>query len=246
MRGMTRRWRPSFLHLGWYDLSRAMVYAIVIPVYNAAAALPELDARLQRSAPGVTVLAVDDGSTDDTGQTLQRLGIRHVCHAYNRGKGEALKTGFAEILKEPVDAVVQLDADLQHEPEYLPQFFAAFEADRGDVLIGTRDFHAGAMPFHRRMTNRVTSWAITRLTGTLVSDSQSGYRLIGRRVLETIHPQAGKFDYESEFLILTIRAGFTVGTVPVSTVYHGESSFIRPWRDTVHFVMLMTKFWRRT
>jgi glycosyltransferase involved in cell wall biosynthesis len=216
----------------------------VIPAYNAAASLEELTGRIRRTSPNAQVLIVDDGSTDATGELLPTLGVSFIQHERNRGKGEALKTGFTEALKGPADAVVQMDADLQHEPESLPQFFEKFEQGGADMIIGTRDFRSGAMPRPRRMSNRLTSWAISRLTHTSVPDSQSGYRLIARRVLETVQAKSSGFDFESEFLLATIKAGFAIGTVPIATVYQGEPSAIRPWRDTARFVKLIGLFWR--
>jgi len=220
-----------------------MVYWIVIPVYNGVTTLPELLERISRAVPDPGILAVDDGSTDGTAELLTQMRIKCIRHPENRGKGEALRSGFAEVLKEPVDAVVHLDADLQHEPEYLPDFFAAFESGKGDLIIGTRDFQTGGMPFPRRMTNRLTSWAVRRMTGTSIADSQSGYRLIGRRVLEAIHPESRHFEFESEYLVLAARAGFAIGEIPISTVYHGGPSSIRPWRDTMRFLRLMALSW---
>lgn len=221
-----------------------MKYQIVIPAYNAAATLPELTQRIRRAVPDVPMLIVDDGSTDTTPDVLASLEIPHRRHENNRGKGEALKTGFAEALTGDADAVVQLDADLQHEPESLPLFFEMFEQGDMDMIIGTRDFSSGGMPRPRRMSNRMTSWMITRLTRTRIPDSQSGYRLIGRRVLETVSAKSSGFDFESEFLLSAIKSGFAIGTVPIATVYQGEPSTIRPWRDTARFVKLMGLFWR--
>jgi hypothetical protein len=63
-------------------------------------------------------------------------------------------------------------------------------------------------------------------------------------VIENVHPESSLFDYESEFLIRAIRAGFTVGEVPIATVYQGEASFIHPLRDTARFIRLMGLFWK--
>jgi len=137
----------------------------------------------------------------------------------------------------------QMDADLQHEPESLPSFFARFEQGGADLIIGTRDFRSGSMPQPRRMSNRLTSWAISRMTRIPIRDSQSGYRLIARRVLETVQARSSGFDFESEFLLAAIKAGFAIGGVPISTVYRGQASAIRPWRDTARFLKLMGLFW---
>ena len=222
-----------------------MQYRIVIPVYNGVTTLPELLERIERAAPGVGILAVDDGSTDGTPDLLTKMRIKFIRHPENRGKGEALRSGFTEALQTSVDAVVHLDADLQHEPEYLPEFFTAFESGGGDLLIGTRDFRSGGMPWPRRLSNRLTSWAVRRATGTSIADSQSGYRLIARRVLERIHPKSRRFEFESEYLILAARAGFVIGAVPVSTVYKGEASSIRPWRDTIRFIRAIWRLRRQ-
>jgi len=220
-----------------------MSYLIAIPAFNAAATLPDLVARIHRAAPEVGILVVDDGSADDTAGTASRLGAILVQHDRNRGKGEALRTAFGEALKRGCDAVVHLDADGQHEPEYLPAFFAAFATGDYDILIGTRNFHSGGMPLLRRLTNRWTSWWVTRMAGATVADSQSGYRLIGRRALAMIDPVSHRYDFESEYLIRAGRAGLRIGAVPISTVYSGQVSFINPFRDTYRFIRLVRQFW---
>jgi len=220
-----------------------VLYQIVIPAYNAAASLAELTRRIRQTAPDAQVLVVDDGSTDATAELLPVMGVPFVRHEHNRGKGEALKTGFAEALKGQAAAVIHMDADLQHEPEALPRFINRFEQGDADLIIGTRDFGAGSMPRPRRLSNRMTSWAISRLTHTPIADSQSGYRLISRAVLESVHAESQGFDFESEFLLKAIKAGFRIGAVPIETVYRGEPSAIKPWRDTVRFLKLMGLFW---
>ncbi|MEW5702788.1 MAG: glycosyltransferase family 2 protein [Candidatus Zixiibacteriota bacterium] len=220
-----------------------MTYLIAIPAYNAAATLPELVSRIRRAVPGIEIMIVDDGSRDLTAQVADSLGVSLLRHDQNRGKGEALRTAFAEALRRGVDAVIHLDADGQHDPVHLPAFADMFATGTYDILIGTRDFHSGEMPWLRRLTNRWTSWWVSRMAGTPIADSQSGYRLIGLRALETIHPVSHRYDFESEYLIRAGRAGLRIGAVPISTVYQGEVSFINPFRDTWRFIRLIRQFW---
>jgi glycosyltransferase involved in cell wall biosynthesis len=219
-------------------------YQVIIPAYNADGTLEELIRRIRTVVPDTAILVVDDGSTDRTPEIIAKLDVDQIRHQSNRGKGEALKTGFARAIETDADAVIQLDADLQHEPESIPEFREAFGRGEADILIGTRRFDPSIMPLSRRLTNRLTSSIITRMTGAYVADSQSGYRMIARKVIENVHPESSRFDYESEFLIRAIRAGYTVGEVPIKTVYQGEESFIHPLRDTARFIRLMGLFWK--
>jgi glycosyltransferase involved in cell wall biosynthesis len=194
--------------------------------------------------PGSAVLVVDDGSTDGSGSIARHAGADVLTHPDNRGKGEALKTAFAEALRRDVDAVIQLDADLQHDPKFLPEFARIFEEEKTDIIIGTRDFNVGGMPWDRHLTNWLTSYAITKMGGVRVEDSQSGYRLLSRRALEKVDAPTSNYDYESEYLILAGRAGLTIGKVPISTIYEGQKSSIHKWTDTKRFLRLVRKYWR--
>jgi glycosyltransferase involved in cell wall biosynthesis len=221
-----------------------MRYFVVIPAFNAAETIAELIRRIQGILPSAGILVVDDGSSDSSGALAREAGADVLTHSNNRGKGEALKTAFAEALRLGADAVIQLDADLQHDPAYLPEFTKQFEESKTDIIIGTRDFNVGGMPWDRRLTNWLTSYAITKMGGVRVEDSQSGYRLLSRRALETVDAPTSNYDYESEYLILAGRAGLTIGSVPISTIYEGQKSSIHKWTDTKRFLRLVRKYWR--
>lgn len=220
-----------------------MHYLIVIPAFNAAGTIAELIHRIQKIMPEAGILVVDDGSSDGSGDLARAAGADVLTHTINRGKGEALKTAFAEALRRDVDAVIQLDADLQHDPRYLPELAQQFAATGKDIIIGTRDFNVGGMPWDRHLTNWLTSYAITRMGGVKVDDSQSGYRLLSRKALQTVDAPTSNYDYESEYLILAGRAGLTIGKVPISTIYEGQKSSIKKWTDTKRFLRLVQKYW---
>ena len=222
-----------------------MRVGIIIPALNAARHLPELIESIRAVDAGWPIILVNDGSRDETETVARGLDLIVLKHDTNRGKGAALKTGFARALSMNLDAVIQMDADLQHQASALPDFLGAFGSGRYDLIVGRRDFHDGRMPWPRRMSNTMTSWAVSRACGTHVPDSQSGYRMIARRVLELVHATADAFDFESEFLVRAAQAGFRVGSVPIPTVYGNERSAIRPWRDTWQFIKLMGLFWRK-
>ena len=213
---------------------------ILAPAYNAARHIPELVARLEPFAAVEDVLFVNDGSTDDTDDVLRRYRCRRVTFPVNLGKGEALKAGFAYALDHGYDAVVTIDADLQHKPEHLPAFFDSY--DLADVLIGTRVIRLSLMPPDRLLTNNLTSIIISIFGSCRVRDSQSGYRLIKASALRRLQLMSERYDTESEMLFQTGYLGFSAAEVAIETVYEGSRSFINPVKDTLRFIR---QIWKR-
>jgi hypothetical protein len=97
------------------------------------------------------------------------------------------------------------------------------------------------MPLDRWMTNKVTSHVVSALAGTRLSDSQSGFRYLSRDAMDRITLATANYDMESEQLIRAGRMGMRIGEVPITTVYSGEASHIKPWRDTVRFVRMVLR-----
>ncbi len=206
--------------------------AALIPAYQAAAHLGEVLLGLAALVPPPEVLVVDDGSRDATAETARLFGARVLSFAGNRGKGHALLAGFAA-LKE-FDGVVTLDADGQHPPACVPDFVAAFEAG-ADLVLGVRRFE-GRMPFSRRFANAVSSGWASRLAGHTISDSQCGYRLYSRAVLERTPLTPGGYELESEIVVRAARLGFRLSEVLIPTVYGEERSHIRTFHDVPRIV----------
>jgi dolichol-phosphate mannosyltransferase len=218
---------------------------VLIPAFNAEKTIPSLIDQISAFIPGKDILIVDDGSTDKTFQLAKESGANCLQHKKNKGKGEALKTGFEYVVEQGYSGVITLDADLQHDPKFIPEFIREAENGTLDVLVGTRHIELKTMPFSRWLTNNVTSIIVSILGDTKVRDSQSGYRYISTEVLRSFKLSTKKYEFESEILIKAGRKGFKIAPVPISTIYHGSKSFINPLVDTGRFIKLMWKslFW---
>jgi len=213
---------------------------IIVPAFNAAAALPELVERMTPYVNKADILVIDDGSSDGTGMTAEGLGCRVESFPRNRGKGAALRAGFAFARRQGYEAVITIDADLQHPPECLPLFAERYGA--ADIVIGTRPIRRPTMPWVRCLTNNVTSLIVSILGRTRVRDSQSGYRMIRLASLRRLRLASERYDTESEILLQAGFLGLSTAPVAIPALYVGSASSIRPLPDTGRFIR---QLWRR-
>ncbi len=210
-----------------------MQVAALVPAYQAAAKLGEVLLRLAALERPPVVLVVDDGSSDATALIARQHGARVLSFAANRGKGHALLAGFAA-LRDEFDAVVTLDADGQHPPECLPGLVRAAETG-AELVLGTRA-RTSDMPLARRFANGFSSGWATWLAGQRISDSQCGYRLHSRRLLEHTPLTPGRYEVETELLVRAARLGFRIAEVEIPTIYGGERSQVHALRDVPRIV----------
>ncbi|HXF49118.1 MAG TPA: glycosyltransferase family 2 protein [Verrucomicrobiae bacterium] len=212
----------------------------LIPAYNAGQSLSNLLPQVKKHLPNI--LVVDDGSSDNTAGVARQAGVVVIRLEKNRGKGNALRTGFKAALENGSTAVLTLDADGQHDPERIPEFLKM--ASPNAMIIGCREVRVDKMPFPRILSNTITSSMLSMLTGAKLRDSQSGYRLIGREILAKIELETDHFETESELLLKAARLGYIPQFLPIPTRYDGERSFMRPALDTMRFIRLLWKsFW---
>ena len=220
---------------------------VIIPALNAERTIANVvrDCRVVNEQ----VLVVDDGSADRTAEVARNAGAEVVSHPANRGKGAALKTGFAYALDHGFDAVVTLDADGQHLPAEIPKFFAAFEECGADLIIGGRAHLFGQMLPRRRFANRFSARCIAFASKTNVTDSQSGYRLYSAQLLRAIRLRTDGFEMESEVIVQAGRRGFKILLIPIDLGFvDGQStSHYKPLMDTVRIAWTVIRaryFWR--
>jgi len=213
-----------------------MRVAALVPAYQAAAHLGEVLIRIQALPAPPHVLVVNDGSRDATAEVARMHDARVLSFAANRGKGHALLAGFDALTD--YDAVITLDADGQHPPECIPDFIADAEAG-ADVVLGMRYFGSN-MPPLRRWANGFSSAWVTTIAGQRISDSQCGYRLYRRAVLEAVPVTPGRYEVESEMAVRAARLGFKVVERVIPTVYGTETSHLTIHKDVPRiFAMLM-------
>jgi len=216
---------------------------IVIPAYNAGQSLGPLLLEIERHVPARQIIVVDDGSSDHTAAAAQAKHCELVRHSRNQGKGAAIQSGLRVAFADHrVCACVLMDADGQHEAQFIPRFLAAIEAQQGDLIIGRRTLNPRVMPWPRVLSNRMSSALLRVKLRMPVFDSQCGYRAITRRAFEGIALESAGFDAETEILIKVARAGFSIAWLPISTVYNRESSHIRGFRDTWRFIKAWARF----
>ncbi len=213
--------------------------AALIPAFNASGTIGAVVSGVAVYLPVENILVVDDGSSDKTSFEAVSLGARVLKHTTNRGKGAALRTGLEFALQASFDAVITLDADLQHPPEYIPQFIDLYSKDAFDVIIGSRLHNVQGMPFHRLLSNTITTFLVSARTARKITDSQSGYRLIDRKVFEAVRLESSGFEAETEFLIKAASHGFKFGSIPIRTVYAGEKSYMTHFSTTMNFVKVL-------
>lgn len=219
-----------------------MRIAILIPAFNASATLPALLHALLTHTAKPGILVVDDGSTDGTGAIAAQAGVEVLTLAGNGGKGKALSRGFEALRDRPgIDAVVTMDADLQHDPRDLDLFLQERKNSRTNIILGFRKRWGSSMPFERKLSNTITSWIVSWRIGVKVPDSQCGYRLIGVEVLKTLNIEAPGFEAETELLIKGARHSFTFSFVLIRTRYDGEQSHMTYWHTTKRFVQTVMK-----
>ena len=216
-----------------------MKVVALIPAYGEAPHIGDIVCRARAQVAGVIV--VDDGSPDATAQAARESGAEVIVHARNEGKGAALKTGLRALLERDVDAVILLDGDGQHLPEEIDRFLAAAATETHGIFVGNRMAKPKGMPFLRWGTNRFLSWAVSRVCGVRIPDTQCGFRLIRREVIPGLFCESNGYDYETEML-LRAAAGVRIASVPVTTVYAGEKSKIRPLRDAWRLWKLLLRY----
>jgi glycosyltransferase involved in cell wall biosynthesis len=208
----------------------------IIPFYNEKETLNTV---LEETAKFVDyIIAVNDGSNDNLYLEERKKSFVEIIELdKNFGKGRALSVGFEKAVSSGFDYVITLDADLQHEPKYIPELINNLKLY--DIIVGNRLNNLKGMPLQRRLSNKLTSLLLTIKTGQEILDSQCGFRAYRRIVLEQIKTHYSGFEAESEILIKAAKKGFTISFIDISTIYGNEKSKMRPLDAIIGFLRVL-------
>jgi len=208
----------------------------VIPFFNEKKTLRKV---VEKTSLFVNeVIAVNDGSTDGSAAELNDLENVYILNFKNNiGKGFALRCGFEECSKRNCRYIVTLDADLQHDPEFIPLLLKKTEFF--DIVIGNRLNDVKLMPYSRRLSNRLTSFMLSKKTGAKIMDSQSGFRVYKAIVPASVNTDMNGFEAESEILVKALRKKFSLGFVDIPTIYGDEKSKMRTCPAIKGFIKVM-------
>ena len=244
-----------------------MKLSIVIPAYNERAFIEEIVRRVQAQPLdlGREIIIVDDCSTDGTRQILQKwteriaegetsasagdggppvplADMRIVFQECNRGKGAALRRGFAEVTG---DILLVQDADLEYDPRDYPRLLDPILLGRADAVFGTR-FYGGAqrvLYFWHYVANKLLTLISDMFTNLKLTDMECGYKVFRREVLARIRIRSDRFGFEPEIIAKVARGKWRIYEVPIS--YFGrtyEEGKKITWRDGVRALLAILRY----
>nr|MDT0657572.1 glycosyltransferase family 2 protein [Micromonospora sp. DSM 115978] len=191
---------------------------VVVPALNESAAVGQVVREIRHELPAADVLVVDDGSTDRTAAVAASAGAVVARLPIHLGVGGAMRLGYRYARDGGYDAVLQVDADGQHDPRYAATLLAAL--DDADLVVGAR--FAGEGEYRvtgpRRWAMALLAAVLSRIAGTRLSDSTSGFRAANRAVIDMF---AGWYPVEYlgdtvETLVHAARRGYRIRQVPVA------------------------------
>lgn len=210
---------------------------ILIPTYNNAGTIAGVVRRALDQ--GLSVIVVDDGSTDGTSAALAGLDATVLRQDPNRGKGIALRTGLRAARERGFRYAVTLDADGQHYPEDVPALLAA--GGPRTLVVGSRNLSADGMPSGNTFANKFSNFWFALQTLHRLPDTQTGFRLYPLESLPPLWLMTARYEAELTLLVFSAWRGLRLIPVPVRVAYPEDRvSHFRPLADFSRISLLNT------
>jgi UDP-N-acetylglucosamine---dolichyl-phosphate N-acetylglucosaminyltransferase len=191
---------------------------VVIPAYNEERTIVEVIRGLKQHG-FTTLIVIDDGSSDRTGELASHEEVIRLRHILNRGLGGALGTGIDAALRLGAEVIVTFDADGQHDPNDIMKLLEPIELEEAEVVIGSRMLDAWGMPYRRRMANWIANVVTYLLFGGWTTDSQSGLRAFSSQAAARMQIITTGMEVSSEIIAETVKNRLKWKEVPVKAIY---------------------------
>jgi glycosyltransferase involved in cell wall biosynthesis len=203
--------------------------AYLIPAFQASRSLKQVLDDLRALDPEGALLVVDDGSTDGTGDIARASGVDVVTHDGNRGKGAALRSGFAWLAERGFQTAVTVDADGQHRAEDAVML-AKHSAPARAIVLGIRDMARDGAPKASQFSNRFSNFWVSLFAGQPLSDTQCGLRRYPLHATLELGSDARGYGFECEMLVRAARRGISIVEVPVHVIYPPKAERVSHFR----------------
>lgn len=196
---------------------------VIVPAHDEAGTIGEVVRKLREFPEVSRVLVVDDASADGTGLLAQQAGaeVLRLEAGQGGGKGQAMRAGIGALQGDDFDFYLFVDGDGQHAPEDLARFLDHLRLHpEADFLIGSRKAEAHLIPRYRWVTNQLGSWTLSRISGVKWEDTQSGFRMIRKRILDRLDLSGIGFSIEMEMAMKAAHWKIVWAHVPIQAIYH--------------------------
>lgn len=219
------------------EACKSINYCVVIPSYNNDIYIEKLLLDVYEYCNDVIV--VNDGCTDRTPEILAKYKTLHVItFTENKGKGEALRSGFKYALNKGFNYAITLDSDGQHFAKDIPAMLSLLETEPDALVIGSRQSDTDNVPRKNSFANRISNFWFRIETGVKLPDTQSGFRLYPITALKGIRTFSGRYEYELEIIVKASWKGIKIRSVPIDVYYPPGDERITHFRPFVDFLRI--------
>jgi len=220
-----------------------MTLSVIVPIYNEDQTCIEILKRVNAVDIDKEIIVVDDGSANDISPAIYAAAIpnlRLIAHTHNQGKGAAIRTGLAEATG---DIVIIQDADTEYSPEDYPRLLTEFKAKRVKAVYGVRDL-SGRSPL-MKFGNYFVTWATNLLYGSSLKDMETCYKMVDRRLFQSLDLVSTGFEIEAEISAKLLRLKIPIAQVPIQYTARTVGKKLTPMDGIpTLFMLLKTLMWQ--
>jgi len=229
-------------------------FKVIIPVYNQEKTIFNLITKINNTFDKldekVEIICIDDGSTDKTIEKIKRCNVILINNTKNLGKGAALRKGFKFCY--PSDTIITIDGDGEHNPDDIPKLLEPILTGEADIVIGSRFLDKGKgesnqidkgkyLSHVRKVGNKIFSIFANLCIQEKITDTQSGFRAFGPKIIDKLNLEANGFEIETEMIVKAISKGYRIKEVPIYNGHIHRDSYMNLISDSLKIALTFLK-----